>query len=846
MAYTTGTTASMKSLLDAIETFLTGNGWTLHDGLSILDRVFKSLGTGGKQNHYVRIRYAARTVRFNTQTANFTPGATLTGQTSGATAKVLSQTDSGTYGTLLVYDVDETIGRLRIGETITDSGGGSAKCGDGAGTLPYDAQSVNFTVGETVTGGTSGATGVVTNDVDAGGTGTLTLKTVVGTFVDNEQLSGSTGGSNMALVNGSLTVFAGAHLGAIEFDSRRHDPANVENACDFLEVLGYNFWDAGAHTGTGEFAQVGPWQFTSAGNAGSPVSQISRVDNLVGIQSSFLVTTPRIVPGVSAQNGNFTQQLFHPGKLHAFDGIRRLMSVHGGYGTPWASGNGPVYDVAANIVGRPHPEPATVDSDTISYCPVWDKANDRLNVYTMNPSADQNFTFERWDIDSNAWTFKQNPTSPVLALQDATPNHVRMCFDGHRFLYVINGQSSSVKFGRYDTFTNTWESLADLPGAGSSHNAAGSNPFIYLPRSLTGAAEDWILFARGASTGTIWVYRVGANVWFTSGLDLNSAPSIADSASSCMWWDGTRYLWWARNNATTTAYRIDLSNVAIANSVWSSALTIHYTARSGGAQWTSHIDPLVCKVKGKQGATMTYHLVGDADTVTISTRLAIGDSYWCQFGMANTQDNTFIATVAGSSTGTGAAQVVQVDASTGFSVGERILFMDITTGLIEATVVAAKTDATHITVRLANSFPVGARAFVDGIHCLLTGDSGWAIYGHDAGGFNYNNQTTAYRAVPISESWISDAGSDDGRGRFKPDAFLVYDDMVTADGTKMKSFGKRASLRHVFALKNAAYPSPTDQDTINDLVSGSSYKVISTKHTRRLPDDRIACIGPIN
>src|SRR3990167_2982769 len=53
-------------------------------------------------------------------------------------------------------------------------------------TLPYDAQSGNFTVGLTVTGTTSGATGGITADVDAGATGTLTLSNIKGLFVDNE------------------------------------------------------------------------------------------------------------------------------------------------------------------------------------------------------------------------------------------------------------------------------------------------------------------------------------------------------------------------------------------------------------------------------------------------------------------------------------------------------------------------------------------------------------------------------------------------------------------------------------------------------------------------------------
>jgi hypothetical protein len=60
-------------------------------------------------------------------------------------------------------------------------------------TLNYDGQTVNFTIGETVTGA-GGATGVVIADTDAGTSGTLTLKTVNGTYVNDEALTGSTSG----------------------------------------------------------------------------------------------------------------------------------------------------------------------------------------------------------------------------------------------------------------------------------------------------------------------------------------------------------------------------------------------------------------------------------------------------------------------------------------------------------------------------------------------------------------------------------------------------------------------------------------------------------------------------
>ena len=69
-------------------------------------------------------------------------------------------------------------------------------------TLSYDAQSANYTVGLTITGGTSGATAKILLDTDAGATGTLVLGDIVGVFENNEALTDSSTGS--AIVDGTL------------------------------------------------------------------------------------------------------------------------------------------------------------------------------------------------------------------------------------------------------------------------------------------------------------------------------------------------------------------------------------------------------------------------------------------------------------------------------------------------------------------------------------------------------------------------------------------------------------------------------------------------------------------
>lgn len=70
--------------------------------------------------------------------------------------------------------------------------------------LQYDTQTGNFTLGNVVTGATSGATGRIIADADGGTAGTLTLQDVTGTFVDNEALVDGAGGA--ALANGTQTL----------------------------------------------------------------------------------------------------------------------------------------------------------------------------------------------------------------------------------------------------------------------------------------------------------------------------------------------------------------------------------------------------------------------------------------------------------------------------------------------------------------------------------------------------------------------------------------------------------------------------------------------------------------
>jgi hypothetical protein len=117
------------------------------------------------------------------------PAAVVTDQTSGDYTSVNFATAGGEFA-LAVNGEDRA---------LYFDGSDWRRIDDATHELPYDGQTGNFTVGMTVTGGTSGATGVIVEDIDGGAAGTLRLKTVTGTFQDNEAITDT--GTGAAMVN---------------------------------------------------------------------------------------------------------------------------------------------------------------------------------------------------------------------------------------------------------------------------------------------------------------------------------------------------------------------------------------------------------------------------------------------------------------------------------------------------------------------------------------------------------------------------------------------------------------------------------------------------------------------
>ncbi|MFC1599681.1 beta strand repeat-containing protein [Patescibacteria group bacterium] len=118
------------------------------DGTLIVDQN----GTNPSGTNQTDLASADAAVHFDTQTANFTIGQTLTGGTSGATGTITAIDDYGTMGTVIFTPVS---GRFQNNETITDGLGGSATSDSGSLDDTFDRVEVDDNADADLTGATT-------------------------------------------------------------------------------------------------------------------------------------------------------------------------------------------------------------------------------------------------------------------------------------------------------------------------------------------------------------------------------------------------------------------------------------------------------------------------------------------------------------------------------------------------------------------------------------------------------------------------------------------------------------------------------------------------------------------
>lgn len=748
MAYATGTVLGTQALLSAISAFMTGNGWTLHDNLSGWDKVFKSAGVDGKQNHIIRL------------------------------------TNEERY-------------------------------------LDYDAQSSNFTVGDIVTGGTSGASGIVLSDADGGSSGTLSLVEVSGRFVDNETITGA--------ISGSATVD-----GVLKHKSFK-DPSAAESCLDWLIARGYSHWNATTHVGTNSHGQWGPYLFNSpqisiggytfsfdpvlvrTKSTSLPpfVYDIARTTNLR--ETTTCPTSP--IPPFSVMNS-----------MLMWDGVRKIWGFPG-EATSW-SGRTINYDLSLSSVSvaatAPQGSPGSMWGAGIH---VWDRVNDRAYIYAMQNTGDQLSVWKRLNLDTNLW---EGLAATNGSLFPNGPGGARYAWDGEDLIFV---GASNGPLNRYSISANSWTQLASPPDNFSFATNNGPNGGachgVYVPRgTIPGVTEDVIYFLTHAG-GTMSRYNVASDTW--SG-HVTLPVSGAETRYISLTWDHNRYVYYSPNSPPDTlGWRLDLQNIG---GGWTS-FPLHPSAYNGHQGGTRFVAPYIGKLKTKAQTSMQYHIVGDTDHVVIAVKVGT-KWHWITFGLTTPYSNPNIMTTTASAA-PGVSATFAVDSTAGFQVGSKIVLLDPSNGNIQATTIHEITSGSVFKAFSAGSFTTGTRIFVDGINTVITGDSWLATYGHDAGGYESDAAASSYRLAPLVSTDFSARASPSARGRVQITPLYTF-----FNGRGLQNYENRGVIQGVYVLTGGVYPNPVQGDIVLDPVTSKQYILLSPHHQEWTSDSRLIAIGPIN
>jgi hypothetical protein len=217
-------------------------------------------------------------LNYDGETSNFTLGATLTGTTSGATAKILQITDAGTTGTLVLELIGTTL--FDDNEPITDSEGGAAVAN---GVLTYEAievadspEGVTYlrAIGTRLYAAVGNA--VYYSDIDDG-TNPPFLDWTPALNADDPGVVYSRVAGNVNSIEGlgeNIVVFA--ENGKYAFTTTVQDVGGTLSKIDTFQISRVDFGGArGAITtpkGLFYFNEAGLWQLASLGQSNIPFS----------------------------------------------------------------------------------------------------------------------------------------------------------------------------------------------------------------------------------------------------------------------------------------------------------------------------------------------------------------------------------------------------------------------------------------------------------------------------------------------------------------------------------------------------------------------------------------------
>lgn len=751
MAYTTNSVIGAQGVLSALETFMLANGWTLHDPVSLYDRVYFSDGTDSTQHMYIRVTQDLRTLNF-------------------------------------------------------------------------DAQSADFTVGQVVTGATSGHTGLIAAITDGGATGSLSLINTTGMFVDNESVTDPLGGS--ATVNGRLTFPA----------DNRPDVSALENALDWLNVRHYTYWNSTTHIGVNEVARVGPF----LGFVQNQLQGITAI-NEIGFRTAQ-INQPQIAFRM------FDKQLDTSyGEMNLGSSYSHPMTRHTGYGTivgnPY-DGQSTFYDGVAmpattsctrfqslafnSFRDYDTGEAGVANGNKSAYSlPFYDKASDKVKLFSYRSSSNVSTYFVIVDLENQSYIY----TPPPPGFSSSQSNNSCPIWDGADYIYVLHGLTTA--FARYSISTNTWTALQPLPAPQSADGISYMSRFginaIFIPRgTIPGVNNDEIWFP---GTSTI-VRRYTIDYAGLGSFTSLSLPATS-SNDSFFNWDGERYVYVRLAWSSQFAYVLDLQNIS---SGWK-GISLESTTSVGlrGERSAFMVDQYACRIRVSPTGVTQYRFIGDKDGIIAQTTIS-GHNWFAGFSKFDSLRPQNIANLT-AATSPGASVTVTVDSSVGFETGDRVNIVDRATGIVTPTTLSGVPSATQLSFPLGVSIGATSYITIDGINCALWSDSYFAVTSMGVDGVEPDGMPNIYRLVPtVSEQDILITTQDPAARRQ-----LWPIEMRSFSDTKLKSYGRRGRIPGLYVVAG------TDGDIVRD-ANGDQYLVL-TSESMRLFTNRARtklAIGPIN
>ena len=653
-------------------------------------------------------------------------------------------------------------------------------------------------------------------------------------------------------------------------------PQHVENVYDYVNFTGYLNWGLGSGSGTSSYGIMGPslhniprqnvarampnpiqvWNYTSS--VSNAYSRLVNDKTFTRWSKGGLGMTGSDnfkhgwddVPGwgyAGAQNWDgrrrfhYTMRYYqNPNTVNTFNDDDTTLAAYD-MSNGNAQGFGWQTDKATKYSGYQ-------DYSLVSSILVHDSGSQHDIMYYA--TEDGTSEWHSWNLNTNVHTYLTDFPDALSANQ----GQLTVFWDGDDCIYSTSWEGD-VSWFKYSISGDSWTTLTNTPTNGNEYHtpvvSCGYIPSSYSGITLTNSAgnpTDVVFYAADDGASVFSRYNVSGDEWNAQ----SSAITLPDSATWQLrydkgWFD-SEYLWFF-DNSTYTTWKINISASTYAD---------------GSQTWTKHQDQInssvafisgatnrqlvpinnthVSKVRGRpqawyleQATTMNYWFQGDQDSVNIITEPASGRYFWSHFGTYDTlvATNTMKSTAAFAS---GSIVTVPVESTTGFVVGQEVLFADVSgSATVEKNQILEIVNSTSFKVtNLENNFNSGTLIGTDPHQAVVTGDSFMAGTSLDGGGYQSDSIGSTYRVIPSVNTQLMRLTNKNAQGFYTPWPLMMYNNV-----RELNTFQAKGMLKGCWVIKDdpGTYPSLVSGDSLN--IAGTTYKVFPLEETTTMMPNEI-------